>query len=276
MDTFNLEATESEKGFLKNRIRAIFGSTEMLIHGIIKGVIALLFFISIFIGSFSFIVSIIGAVFMAVSSASTLWMFSRMQGERKYSPGAAKLYSILTLIENLVVKVGAFIYCIFIATAMFKMSLFGSLTQEAAVIPYKMGFGCIFVVIITIYIASMVVNYLKLQRRFAENVYDCVDAELLFYSTEKKYAFRSYIFALVVFIYNVFKLICPMWEKLGVFPLTVSAYLDSGIIINSYNFLTFLALLLMSAHLALSGRLAIKYVSVVKKIEKRVKENHAR
>jgi hypothetical protein len=56
----------------------------------------------------------------------------------------------------------------------------------------------------------------------------------------------------------------------------VSAYLDSGVIINSYNFLTFLALLLMSAHLVLSGRLAIKYISVVKKIEKRVKENHAR
>ncbi len=276
MDIFNLEATESEKGFLKNRIRAIFGSTEMLVHGIIKGVIALLFFISIFIESFSIIVSIMGAVFMAVSSASTFWMFSRMQGERKYSPWAAKMYSILTLCEDIIVKAGAFIYCAFIGAAMFKMSLFGTLTQEAAVIPYKMGFGCIIVVIFTIYIASMIASYLKLQRRFAENVYDCVDAELLFYSTEKKYALKSYIFALFVFIYNVFKMICPLWENLGIFPLNVAAYLDSGVVVNSYNFLTFLALLLMSAHLVLSGRLAIKYVSVVKKIEKRVKENHAR
>jgi hypothetical protein len=276
MDIFNLEATESEKGFLKNRIRAIFGSTEMLVHGGIKGVIALLCFISIFIGSFSLVVSIMGTVFMAASSASTFWMFSKMQGERKYSPYAAKMYSILTLCENIIVKVGAGVYCIFIISAMFKRSLFGTLTQEAAVIPYKMGFGCIVVVIFTIYIASMVANYLKLQRRFAENVYDCVDAELLFYSTEKKYAFGSYIFALIVLIYNIFKMISPSWENMGIFPLNVSAYLDSGVIINSYNFLTFLALLLMSAHLVLSGRLAIKYISVVKKIEKRVKENHAR
>ncbi len=270
MDLFNREATESEKAFLKNRIRAIFGSNEMLAHGIIKGIITLLFIF----GGFSTHLTIMGVVFFACSTVATFLMFYKMQGERKYSPIGAKIYSVLTLVESIIIKVYLIAYCAFIIVALFGMSLFGKFTQEAAVIPYEMGFWSIFVVIGTCIVFGTLSRFFALQRRFAENVYDCVDAELVFYSTERSYAFRSYVLALVVLIYNVFKMISSSWSEMYLVPAKLAMYLDSGVIVERYNAVTFIVLLLLSAHLVLGGRLAMKYMSVVKKLEKRVNERH--
>ncbi|MBO7254276.1 MAG: hypothetical protein J6V36_03130, partial [Clostridia bacterium] len=86
MDLFNRNPVESEKAFLNNRMRAIFGSNEMLIHGVVKILLALLFIF----GSFSKHISIMGFVFFAFSALSTFLMFSKMQKERKYSPLGAR------------------------------------------------------------------------------------------------------------------------------------------------------------------------------------------
>ncbi|MBE6648645.1 MAG: hypothetical protein E7614_03895 [Ruminococcaceae bacterium] len=271
MDLFNSNANESEKSFLKNRMRAIFGSTEMLVHGIIKIILALFFII----GGFSSHVAWMGGVFFLLSAASTFLMFSKMQGERKYSPIGAKMYSILTLIESIFIKVYLLTYCVFLLTAMFGWSLFGKATEAAAIPAYKMGFFCIVAIICVLIVFSMVSVYLKQQRKFAENIFDCVDAQLVFFSTERKYAMRSFVYALLVFMYNIFKMLCPSWYRLNVLPAKFAEYLDSGIIIEKYGVFTFLALLLLSVHLVLSGRLAANYMMVVRKLKKKIDERHA-
>jgi hypothetical protein len=240
----------------------------MLVHGVVKLLVALLFSL----GGFSSHVRIAGGVFFAVSAMATFLMYSKMLGERKYSPIGAKMYSIWTLIEGLAVKVYLLLYCAFIIAAMFGMSLFGALTADAAVAPYKMGFWCIPVVIVTLTIFSNVSQYFKYQRRFAENIFDCVDAELVFYSTERKYVFRSYLYAGAVFVYNIFKMLCPSWYKMNVLPAKLAEYLDGGIIVEDYTALTFVALLFLSVHFVFSGRLAWKYIDVIKKLKKKVDE----
>jgi hypothetical protein len=57
-------------------------------------------------------------------------------------------------------------------------------------------------------------------------------------------------------------------------PAKLAEYLDSGVIIEKYNALTFIALLLVSVHLVLSGRLGAKYIQVVKGLKKKVDERH--
>ena len=252
-------------------MRAIFGSTEMLVHGIIKLVLALL----LAVGGFSSPVAWLGGIFFTLSAVSTFMMFSKMQGERKYSPIGAKMYSILTLIESLCIKIFLFTYCVFLLVSMFGWSLFGKTTETAAVSAYKMGFWCIVAVIGTLIVLSGVSVYLKQQRKFAENIFDCVDAGLVFFSTEKKYSMRSFVYALLVFMYNVFKMLCPSWYRLNVLPAKFAEYLDSGIIIEKYGVFTFLALLLLSVHLVLSGRLASNYMRVVRRLKKKVDERHA-
>lgn len=268
MDLFNNNPVESEKLFLKNRMRAIFGSQEMLAHGIIKGLIAVLFIF----GGFSANISILGAVFFLFSAGSTFLMFSKMQGERKYSPIGAKFFSIFTLIEGIILKVYILVYCLFIASAMFGRSLLGKISEQQAIIPYKMGFWCIPVVIISLIIFANVSSFFKYQKRFADNIYDCVDMELVFYSTEKKYSAKCYTYALLVLIYNVFKLLCPYWYKLNIVPAKFAEYLDSGIIVENYTVFTFLTLLLLMAHFVLAGRLSAKYISVLRKLKKKVNE----
>lgn len=270
MDLFNANASESEKAFLKNRIRAIFGSNEMLVHGIVKISLALFFII----GGFSLHIRIMGAVFMTISALSTFLMFSKMQGERKYSPVGAKVYSVFTLIEGILIKLYILAFCAFTAVAMFGRSLFGKYMEEEAIVSYKMGFWCIPVVIFAFVVFANVSQYFKYQRRFAENIYDCVDAELVFYSTERKYTFRSFLYAGIFLVYNVFKMLCPDWYKLNMLPAKLAEYLDSGVIIEKYNALTFIALLLVSVHLVLSGRLGAKYIQVVKGLKKKVDERH--
>lgn len=271
MDLFNNSAIESEKVFLKNRIRAVFGSTEMLVHGIIKILLSLLFVV----GGFSLHIRILGSVFLLASAVSTFLMFDKMQGERKYSPLGAKIYSILTLVEGILLKVYIIGYCAFIMSAMFGRSLFGKYSENASVLPYKMGFWCIPVVILALVIFAYVSQYFKYQRRFAENVYDCVDAQLVFFSTERKYVFQSFLYAFIAFVYNIFKMLCPSWYKMNILPAKLAVYLDSGVIIEKYNILTFIALLLISAHFVLSGMLCMKYIAVIKKLKKKVDERHA-
>lgn len=271
MDLFNNNGTDSEKAFLKNRIRAIFGSNEMLVHGITK-ILLVLFFI---IGGFSLHVKIIGASFFFLSAASTFLMFYKMQGERKYSPIGAKMYSILTLIESFIIKIYLLGYCAFSLVALFGKSLLGAYTEEAAIVSYKMGFWCMPVIIFTLIVFASVSQYFKYQRRFAENIYDCVDAQLVFFSTERKYVSRSFLYALLIFIYNVFKILCPSWYEMNLFPAKLAEYLDSGFFIEKHTALTFIALLLVSFHLVLCGRLALKYIDVIKKLKKKVDERHA-
>ncbi len=271
MDLFNNNSIDSERVFLKNRIRAIFGSNEMLVHGIVKILLSLFFVI----GGFSIHIRIMGGVFLLLSAAATFLMFAKMQGERKYSPVGAKVYSILTLVEGIVLKIYILGYCAFIMMSMFGRSLFGKYSESAAELPYKMGFWCIPVVIFSLVIFAYVSQYFKYQRRFAENIYDCVDAQLVFFSTERKYAFRSFLYALIAFIYNIFKLLCSSWYKMNILPAKLADYLDSGVIIEKYNALTFIALLLVSVHLVLSGRLSMKYIDVIRKLKKKVDERHA-
>ncbi len=271
MDLFNTNANESEKAFLKNRIRAIFGSNEMLVHGIVK-VLLVLFFL---IGGFSLPIKIMGASFLFVSAISTFFMFYKMQGEKKYSPVGAKIYSWLTLTEGIIIKIYILAYCVFLFVAMFGRSLLGATTEEAAKIAYKMGFWCIPVVILAFAIFANLSNLFKYQRRFAENIFDCVDAQLVFFSTERKYVFECFLLAFLVFLYNVFKMLCLSWYKLNFLPAKLAEYLDSGVIIEKYSALTFIALLLISVHFVLSGRLAVKYIDVVKKLKKKVDERHA-
>ena len=273
MDLFNRNPVESEKAFLNNRMRAIFGSNEMLIHGVVKILLALLFIF----GSFSKHISIMGFVFFAFSAVSTFLMFSKMQKERKYSPLGARVFSVFTLIEGIAVKIYLLAYCAFIISAMFGRSLFGKYTEEAAIIPYKMGFWCIPVVIAVVIIFANVSQFFKYQKRFADNIFDCVDMQLVFYSTEKKYSFQCYLYAFIIFLYNLFKLLCSSssWYEMNVFPAKFAEYLDSGIIIKEYKFLTFIALILLSVHFVMAGRLSAKYINVLRKLRKKVKERHA-
>lgn len=270
MDLFNTNANESEKSFLKNRIRAIFGSTEMLVHGIIKLLLALF----LIIGGFSLHIKIMGTIFFLLSGGSTFLMFSKMQGEKKYSPVGAKMYSWLTLFEKWSIIIYLLGYCVFVMVAMFGSSLLGKHSEEAAISAYKMGFWCVPVAIFVFVLISNANQYFKYQKRFAENIYDCVDAQLVFFSTEKKYIIRSYIYAGLFLIYNVFKMLCPSWYKLNILPAKLAEYLDSGVVIEKYTALTFVALLLLSVHLVLSGRLAGKYIDVVNKLKKKVDERH--
>ncbi len=271
MDVFNRNPVESEKAFLNNRMRAIFGSREMFAHGIVKIILALLFIV----GGFSTHVSIMGAVFFSASALSTFLMFSKMQKERNYSPIGAKVFSIFTLIEGIVVKLYLLGYSAFLISAMFGMSLFGKSSEKAAIIPYKMGFWCIPVVIVIFIIFANVSQFFKYQKRFADNIFDCVDAQLVFYSTERKYTFKCYLYAFLAFLYNVFKLLCPSWYKMNVLPAKFAEYLDSGIIIEKYKILTFVALLLISVHFMMAGRLSAKYINVLRKLKKKVNERHA-
>ena len=271
MDLFNNNASESEKIFLKNRIRAVYGSNEMLAHGIVKILLALFFVI----GGFSLHLRILGGTFLTISAAATFLMYSKMMGERKYSPVGAKMYSLLTLFEGIIIKAYLIVYCVFIIVSMFGMSLFGKYSENAAVTSYKMGFWCIPVVFTVFVIFASVSQYFKYQRRFAENIFDCVDAELVFYSTERKYVYKSYLYAFFALIYNVFKMLCPSWYKMNVIPAKLAEYLDSGIIVEKYSVLTFIAILLISVHLVLAGRLASKYIDVIKKLKKKVDERKA-
>lgn len=271
MDLFNTNACESEKIFLKNRIRAIFGSNEMLAHGIVKTLLALFFII----GGFSLHIKIMGSVFLFLSAASTFLMFSKMQGEHKYSPAGAKMYSWLTFAEGILLKIYLAGYGIFVFVAMFGRSLFGAYSEKLATDAYKMKFWCIPIVILIFVILAGVSQFFRYQRRFAENIFDCVDAQLVFYSTERKYVFRCYIYAFLIFVYNVFKMLCPSWYKMNLLPAKLAEYLDSGVIVEKYTALTFIGLLLLSVHLVLSGRLADQYIDMVRKLKKKVNERHA-
>jgi hypothetical protein len=243
----------------------------MLVHGIIKILLSLLFVV----GGFSLHIRILGSVFLLASAVSTFLMFDKMQGERKYSPLGAKIYSILTLVEGILLKVYIIGYCVFIMSAMFGRSLFGKYSENASVLPYKMGFWCIPVVILVLIIFANVSKFFKYQKRFADNIFDCVDMQLVFYSTEKKYSMKCFGYAFGIFLYNVFKLLCPSWYEMNVLPAKFAEYLDSGVIIVKYNVFTFVALILLSVHFIMAGRLSAKYINVLRKLKKKINERHA-
>ncbi len=62
---------------------------------------------------------------------------------------------------------------------------------------------------------------------------------------------------------------------MNVLPAKFAEYLDSGIIIEKYSVPSFVALLLISVHFMMAGRLAAKYINVLRKLKKKVNERHA-